>query len=185
MKYALASLLLILGTCSQLARAASPPPSSWTARIVDSDALLRSYGFPSKIVEVTFPKSFPTNVVKSVRNYQLSKSDDPSANFEIQGVRLGPNLHGDEEEGAESPSKVSRGFLLPRLQLDPPGQNQAYILKVVFGEDSSGDIPVSWAAGPAPKPPPSDNELLNIISVTSNLLFGPFNFSIDARSPLE
>ena len=60
------------------ALAAAPPPSRWSAVITNSDGVLRAYGFPSKIVQITFPKSFPTNAVKTVGNYELVMSDAPT-----------------------------------------------------------------------------------------------------------
>lgn len=160
-------------------RAASP--TNWNAVVQKSDGILISYGLPGKMVQVTFPKPYPTNLVKSVTSYTLFKSSDPTQVIPLQGVNLGGNLQGGTVDN------VSRAFLLPKTELTAPDSKSTYMVKIQFGTVSSGDIPVAWPTNEeaAPAAPPSGSELVNLINVSSNLFSGSVHLTVDSRVPTE
>ncbi len=162
---------------------AAAVPTNWSAKVEASDGALRGFGFPGHIIAVKFPKPFPVSIVRQVANYSLFRSDAPQKPIEIHRVRSGANLHGGDPE-----VEASQVLLLPVKDLEPPGKNK-YFVQVQFGNQSSRDIEAVWpedeGEGPPQAGPPSDNGLINLITLTTNFLFGPLSAQVDMRSPFE
>ena len=138
----------------------------------------------SQYMAVKFHKPFPITTVRQPANYSVYRSDDPARPIEMHRVRPNANLHGGDPK-----VEVSQVLLLPAQDLNPPTAASKLIVEVRFGAESSGELQVVWegeeGGAQAPQPPPSDNELVNLIRITTNFLFGPLSAKIDVRSLLE
>src|SRR5262249_44059888 len=146
------------------------------AVLVPTDANLRSYGLPEYLIEVTFPSPVPTNQVKTLSSYTLTRADVSGKSILLKAVHIeggavaGAHRAGDGfEPGLTGSSTASAVSLVPIETLEM-GSN--YTLTVTFSSLASPvlRVVITNESSALPAPDQSQPEVTRIFQLTSNVL---------------
>jgi hypothetical protein len=147
-----------------------PAATNWSALFMPTPPDLKRPGIPDNIVRVFFPgeNGYPITNVLNTSNYVLLQKGPPEKSISIRKVRnVGFLPDGTRTQGA---------ILAPAQEVD---LSMDYIMKITFGEESSGNIPI--LKGTPPPAETADSELKRIALVANKYV----SLEITPRVPFD